>query len=220
MSKKTEAIVSSAGFFLSLVTSLVDKVKELGGSIEDIHRLVTPEGAGTLSEIARIIIEAGGKTKESFLRLISGEETITIDATDGTEVLADADDVFAYVDSDFKNWGANETGGATKEALVEVHEMTKDATFSQMFTSLSRSDDVTKLCLTQGQIKSFVKNNRKWIRTDGYGTFFLFQSKGEIFVARVYCSSDGALYVNAGRFEYSDVWGADYCHRIVVPQLA
>lgn len=153
-----------------------------------------------------------------FLKLISSGETLILDAVDGTETLYGASDVFAYRDSNFKNYGVNEKELATGKIPVDMHEMIKDATFAQVFGSLS--SDVKKLCLTQHQIKNFVKKYRNWLRDDGYATFFLFESNNELFVAHVYFDSDGGLKVLVRRFEYSLVWRVGLCHRLVVPQLA
>ena len=155
---------------------------------------------------------------ETILRLISGGKSLALDAVDGTETLADAKDTFAWIDSDFKNWGADEKGPATKETPVDVHEMTKDAFFSQIFGSLN--SDVRQLCLTQHQIKKFVRKYRNWLRTDGYGTFFLFESRGNFFVADVRFRSVDELGVHVRQFEYSVVWRAEGRRRVVVPQLA
>lgn len=59
--RDTEAVISGAGVFLSLITLLVEKVKEIGGTVEDIYRLVTPEGAEKIKRIASIIVGAGEK---------------------------------------------------------------------------------------------------------------------------------------------------------------
>jgi hypothetical protein len=157
--------------------------------------------------------------KKQFTRLISDGEKLIIDAVDGSETLADAKEIFTGgIDSDFKNWDADEKGSAASEALAEVREMIKDATFSQMFGELNA--DVGKLCLTQHQIKSFVKKYRNWLQKDGYGTFFLFRSNGHFFVAYADLSSGGSLRVLVVRFEYDYVWLADARHRLVVPRLA
>ncbi len=156
--------------------------------------------------------------KETIVRLISGDQILTIDAVDGTEILADAKDLFSYIDSDFINYNANEKGPATPETSVGVYELTQNATFSQMFGELNK--DIKKLCLTQHQIKNFVKKYRKWLRAEGYGTFFLFESKGNFFVADARFDSRGDLSVyvdNLGDFAVGD---ADVRHRLVVPQLA
>jgi len=158
------------------------------------------------------------KVKEAFLKLISGGKSLTIDAVDGSEVLADAKDMFpAGIDSDFKNWEADEPSQPTAETPVDVHEMKKDATFSQMFGELNF--DVRRLCLTQHQIKNFVKKHRNWLRTEGYATFFLFESKSNFFVARVRFHFDDGLHVYVRQFEDSRVWRAGGRRRVVVPQL-
>ena len=157
-------------------------------------------------------------SSDEFLRVISGGESLVIDSADGSELLAEADDVFTYIDSDFRNWDADEPGPATEQTAVCVYEMAKDATFAQMFGSLA--PDVAKLCLAQAQIKGFVSKHRQWLRSDGYATFFLFKSHSHFFVARVRVRSDGRLRVYVYRFEYSCVWRAGHCRRVVVPQLA
>lgn len=159
------------------------------------------------------------KTKpQSILRLISGEETLVLDPTDGKETIPEAKVVFpAYIDSDFQNWGADEASGPTSETPVAVYEMVRDAKFETMFNSLGTEKE--KLCLTQSQIIGFVKKYRNWLRTEGYATFFLFQSKGKFFVANVYFDGNGRLGVIVNRFAYDYVWGAECRHRVVFPQL-
>ena len=48
------AVVSGAGFAAALWIALEGAIREAGGSDEDIHRLVTPEGAGALRKMARV----------------------------------------------------------------------------------------------------------------------------------------------------------------------
>ena len=82
------------------------------------------------------------------------------------------------------------------------------------------SDDLNSLCLTQPQIIHFVEKHKKWLRTDGYGTFFLFKVGEELFVAYVYFDGYGRLKVFVYRFSFDYVWYAGCGHRVVVPQLA
>jgi hypothetical protein len=160
-----------------------------------------------------------GVVAKPILRLISGDYSLTIDAVDGTESLADAKDVFTgLIDPEFKNCGADEIGNPTTETPVDVHEDIKDATFSQMFGELNT--DVRKLCFTQAQIKNFVKKHRNWLRADGYATFFLFESKGNFFVASVAFDSDGELFVIRRQLDDPGIWAAGYRRRVVAPRLA
>jgi hypothetical protein len=207
----------------ALMRKIMDLPLEMLGTIYDlVEKLSGEAGQEWLTELKKFLRKENcwtGVVKETILRLISGSESLVLDAVNGTEILANAEDVFTYIDSDFKNWGADEAGQATTETPAEVYEMEeKDATFSQIFGELS--SDVKKLCFTQHQIKNFVKKYRNWLRTDGYATFFLFESKGRFFVARVAFLSDGGLRVNVDRFELGLVWLARHRLRFVVPQLA
>ncbi len=157
------------------------------------------------------------QTKQRILRpLVEG---LAIDAVDGQEILANASDLFGdNIDSDFTNYGADEPGQATKIASTNIYEMKEDATFEQMFGELS--PDTEKLCLTQAQIKQFIRQHRNWLRADGWATFFPFKSNGKFFVARVRVRSGGDLSVFVRRFEHSNVWDAEDRHRVVSLQLA
>ncbi len=153
------------------------------------------------------------------LKLISGAETLTLSPTDGNEIIAEAGDLFkGYLDSDFVNWNTNVKGNPTEAQNVQVHEMTKNGTFEQIYGGLG--NDLNALCLSQAQIIQFVKKHRKWLREDGYSTFFLFKVGDEFFVAGVRVDSDGSLYAFVRRFSYDEVWFAEFCNRFVVPQLA
>lgn len=155
--------------------------------------------------------------KALILKLLSGAETLMLDALDGKETLATAKETFpSGIDGDFKNWGTNKAGIATKEQAVDVHELVQNATFAQMFGSLGT--DLDKLCLTQSQIKNFCKKHPNWLRKDGYATFFLFKVDEQFFVAHVFVDS-GGLFVDVRRFGDGFVWHAGYSHRLVVPQL-
>lgn len=125
------------------------------------------------------------------LRPISGAEILTLEPTDGTETIAQARDLFTgrLLDPDFKDWGCDVKSEPTGKVNVIVHEMVKDETFAQIFSGLS--EDLDKSCLTQAQIVQFMKKYRRWLRTDGYATFFLFKVGSKFFVARVRLYSDG-----------------------------
>lgn len=154
-------------------------------------------------------------TVNMILRLISSEEHLTINAVDGKSTIARAKDVFkSGIDNDFKDWNTDTKSIATEKTAVNVYEMISDATFPQMFNSLS--PDLDKLCLTQSQIINFCTKHPGWLRQDGYATFFMFKVNGEYFVVFVLVLGDG-LYARVRRFEYVDIWrGSDHRH-VVVP---
>ncbi len=191
---------------------------------ENFQKVVVERG----DIIARVALQAV-KTKiaelaESVIgrfRLISGAETLTIPATVGKRTIAKAKKVFtAYLDADFKGWGLDIESNPTPETLVEVHELIRDGNFAQIYGDLDVP--LTKLVLTQDQIIAFVETHKKWLRTDGYGTFFLFKEnvKGEdkFFVAGVRVVS-GGLDVGVDEFSSDYVWYGVYSHRFVIPQL-
>jgi hypothetical protein len=159
-----------------------------------------------------------GAIVNPFLKLISGDELLILDAVDGSENIADAEDIFDYIDPNFRICFADEKGERTEETVVRVYEVTKRSKFPQIFGKLN--SNLEKFCFTQHQIKNFVKKYRKWFQKDGYAMFFLFKSHGYFFVASVRSHSDDELNVVFRRFEYDFVWGADGRRRVVIPQLA
>lgn len=64
--KNVDAMISAAGFITALITNLLAEVKSLGGSSDDVHRLVNPEGKTLIKQIAQLIVDSGKKAKQSF----------------------------------------------------------------------------------------------------------------------------------------------------------
>lgn len=152
------------------------------------------------------------ETQKPYLRHL---ETVTLAPTKGTVTLAMAADVFTgWLDGDFKNWSTDVCGEETDAAAVDVYEIARDGNFQTLFGSLG---DPRKLCLTQGQIVEFCRSHRDSLRQEGYGTFFLFEVKDDLFVADVDVDGDGLLS-NVDRFDHDYGWGADYRHRLAVKQ--
>jgi len=75
MSSKLDksAIVGGAGLVASIFTMLVKKVREAGGTDEDIHRLATPEGENLLAKIAYLIV---GNVRQTFKVLVDYSKTL------------------------------------------------------------------------------------------------------------------------------------------------
>lgn len=148
------------------------------------------------------------------LKLISHEETLLLGPTDGLETLAHAKDLFRYVDSNFERWNCCAGEPPTTETPVRVYEVVSNSTFQEMFCSLGIPLD--RLALTQAQIKQFVRRYREWLKRGGNGTFFLFNTNEEYFVAAVYLFLDGRLGARARRFTLDRVFRAKKGHRLVV----
>lgn len=219
MSKKKDVapILSAMGVLTSIVTDLVKLVTKLGGTMETIYRLATPEGAETLEAVAKVIVNGFNKSRNAFLKLISGTESLVIEALDGKAIIAEAKNVFkSYISSYFRNLILNNVGKATEEAKMAVYEMTANATFSQMFNSLA--DNLDQLVMSQSQIIRFCEKYPDWLRQDGYATFFLIKESGAYFVVYVFVVDDG-LVVHVYHLEGARVWNAGYRLRLVTPQL-
>ncbi len=202
----------------------VHAVVDSGGTDSDATKIVSdPVLANDMAllTLGRGELVLKPKPVVGYCRSLSKGKKVIIGATNGRATIAEAKDIFpGYIDGDFVNYGINIPGQPTKKTRVEVLELVKDGTFAQIYDGFGRSRE--SLCLTQSQIIRFVKDHSKWLRTDGYGTFFLFkeklQGKGEFFVADVYWYA-GRLLVYVRRLSHGTVWDAGYGHRLVVPQL-
>ena len=155
---------------------------------------------------------------ESYLKLISGAETLTIDACEDSPMTGATDVFDDWIDPDFENYECDSVGQATPVTNVQVYEMINDGDFKTIYFFNGMCDNLNTMCLTKGQIKNFVKKYRNWLRTDGYGTFFLFKANNQFFVAVARFASSG-LSVGVSHFSRDDVWDAEYRHRFVLPQL-
>lgn len=155
------------------------------------------------------------------VKLISGDEKLTLDACDGKRTIVQATDVFSYIDPDFKNWGTDVAGEAISEMSVAVYELANNANFAKMFASLN--SDANQLVLTQHQILNFIQKHGKWLLLGDGATFFLFRKNNGLFVAAVddYFGVSSHRRIHVHRFGFLHVWLSDDYnqHRLVVPQL-
>jgi hypothetical protein len=148
------------------------------------------------------------------VRLISGDEALVLDPTDGRETLAQATGFFRYIDSNFAHWNCDIAGPPTKETPVQVYEMVRDSTLQEMFCGFGVTLD--RLALTQAQIKQFAKRYPAWLKKGGNGTFFLFEAGSEFFVAALYLFADGRLGARVRRLTLQRVLRAKKLHRLVL----
>jgi hypothetical protein len=171
-----------------------------------------------LIPILKTMIKEMATNIQGCMKRILDREKIVIAKTNGKENLVHAQDVFTgWIDPDFVNYGCDVEDKPTTDTFVEVFEMVTNGDFTRIFGGFNVSLD--QLCLSQNQIKYFVKDHFDKLQTDGYGTFFLFKVGEEIFVAYVHFDDRGRLKVYVRRFSRDDVWRAGFRHRIVVPQL-
>jgi hypothetical protein len=148
------------------------------------------------------------------LKLISGDEPLVLDSDDGQETLAQATDVFRYIDFNFKLWRCDCGGTADQETAVQVYELIRDSTFQEMFGGFGVVPDC--LAFTQAQVKQFAKRYADWLKKGGNGTFFPFKVGDEFFVAAAYFFSDGRLGVRLRGLPLERVFRAQKRHRLVV----
>ena len=98
----------------ALIRKIVDLPLEMLGVICDlVEKLSGEAGQKWFAELKKFLRKENcwiDVVVETILNLISGNESLILGAVDGTETLADAKDVFAFIDPDFKNWGADEPG--------------------------------------------------------------------------------------------------------------
>jgi hypothetical protein len=197
--------------------ALASIVKKTNADSDEVQAVIGKPGV--IFKLVESLFEENKTSKEnpSITQLISSNEKLMIEALDGKTHIAGAKNVFkSYIDSDFKNFGLNQPGLATAETLVDVSEIVENATFTQIFTSITT--DLDKLVLTQNQIIRFCEKHPTWLRQDGYGTFFLIKENNEYFVVSVYVLSVG-LFVIVLRLVSFIVWFGVYRHRVVSPQL-
>jgi hypothetical protein len=155
-------------------------------------------------------------TSDILIR-ISTDTPIHIAPTIGTEILASAHDVFAYISPDFTEWGCDRVEHATPEISVDVYEQIQDAEYSQIFGSINQ--DIDRLVLTTPQIRSFIVNHAEQYLLEAEWTCFrfLFTCHHEYFVADVRVLANGTRDVRITRFLDTAHRHAKYRHRIVVP---
>jgi hypothetical protein len=154
-----------------------------------------------------------------ILSLISKDKNVFVGVTNGTEILASANDLFSYISPDFKNWGRDKVERTTSEVMVDVYEQIEDATYPKIFGSVDENLD--RLVMTTPQIKYFVANLAKNYLLNAEWTCFrfLFKVNNELFVAdaRVHYDSNRDLRVT--RFLDGSIRHAKHHHRIVIPQF-
>ncbi len=159
-------------------------------------------------------------TSKVYLRQLFIDD---LDATDGTETLWGASEVFTgFRDPDLLKWNLDLPGKATLAISTAVSEVIEDGTFGEIYGSLS--DDLNKLRLSQAQIKHFARLHYYKFDPDRWATFLLFTRQDEpvnedqsnLFVASV-CIRDLKLLVVVRKFSREHILEATGRPRIVTP---
>jgi len=226
MNGKSKSELAEKGMVLAQIgQAYVHAVVDKGGTDEDAQSIISNRRLAenlalvTLNRVSIILKQE--PVVVNYCRSISSGKKIIIGATNGRAMIAEAKDTFpGFIDPDFVNYKTNVPGQPTRKMRVEVLELVRNGTFSQIYDGFGRPRE--SLCLTQSQIIRFAKDHKPWLRKDGYATFFLFKEKvdgkDEFFVAGVdWC--EGGLEALVRRLSLDRVWSAECQRRIVVPQL-
>ena len=168
--------------------------------------------------------------ENKFFRLASNAKSLVLNATTGEKIIAEAENTFCFIDSDFQNLKTNEKELAAEETDISICEIKRDTlegkTFSQIFKLLLT--DLDKLCLTQEQIINFCQKHHQYLkRYYCCNTYFLSKSDGHLFIVHLEldCAGDfsllDGLLIHAREFESECKWGnIIYTEKyIVVPRL-
>ena len=201
-----------------LIMDLMSKIRKEVISIQELKKFLTMKSSDRKKFFG---IKSNEPVKTSHLIEIYHEEEIFIDGCGGDieSGLHCASNLFTgYLSSNLKDWNLINPQQKTEKAKVKIFEIRKDGNYMTLFKSFNI--DLEKLCMTQSQIRIFCQNQKEKLRTDGYGTFFLFKEGNVFFVAYVYFGEGGRLRLNVRKFRYDCVWCASYRHRLVVPATA
>ncbi len=147
------------------------------------------------------------------LRLISGEEELTLEPSNGTYTIYRAKSVFVRQHGIFRRF--DDRDSSTKITFVQVYDVVKGETLDQIYRDPKGLD---ALCFTQSQIINFVKKYPNWLYNGSGGTLFLIKARGAYYVVSV--------QKDIGRFSITLVDSAqvflaeDHHYRVVLPHQA
>lgn len=130
-----------------------------------------------------------------FFMPVSSQSVFGIDATDGTETIAQASAVFDRISPSFDRLGTNVKDKPTEKRDVVLHKLIKAGYFVEML--LRSENEQEKFSLTQSQIVQFVRKYPELFPVRKFQhTFFLTKTFDKFFVVNVsshYESEDGGL---------------------------
>lgn len=216
---------------LGLIGATIERVKNENSLFGSALKKLVNSTEEELDDFLKRQIEKNEvkpKTNEGILRLISGGQTLTLKALDGSRLICKAKKTFkSFLNADFVNWEINKPGIATPETTIDVHAMIANGTFLDIFRSLPGTWN--QKCLSQDQVIEFCESLHDWLRQGGNATFFLIKKdenkpidennpEDNLVVVRVRVYP-GGLYVRVYRLGHDGVWYGGDRHRVVSPQL-
>ena len=191
----------------------------------DPEEVITSLKLLTESKIYEILKKEGEEplkviSKTSYLKLISLNADINLEASDGSKFIYNPDQTLdpLLLFECFQECKLPQKGEATPKTPVSVFELTKSGTGKELFQSFNLS--FNKLVLTQNQIFDFCKDHYSLI-SDEYGSFALFLTKenGKFFIINV--SVELGVIVDGGirNFFNEDVFSHLFKPKLIVPRI-
>lgn len=152
------------------------------------------------------------KTNRQFLKTVSKNEKLIIEALDGKTHFVDAQDIvksdITYPDLE------NQSAVATEETEVEIMALVKSANFEQIFTSVT--DNLDEIVMTQSQIIRFCEKYFSVNSHEKDVAFFLIKVGYEYFVVNL-SNYEHDFYASAFEFDFFPEWEANSQVFVVIP---
>lgn len=159
----------------------------------------------------------GVKVNPEYLKCVSLNETIVLDATDGSETFTGVKDVFLSINPLFIDGDVDMPSKPTAAIKVKVYEIIKDGTFNNFFIDFQKNIEQTSF--TEDQTVSFCKkySQTKWFDTKGC-KIFLFKLSNKYCGGFAIKSSDGLDFYMQRPLLSDQLLHADNHNLIFIPQ--
>ncbi|MBI2482048.1 MAG: hypothetical protein HYV76_00550 [Candidatus Vogelbacteria bacterium] len=212
-----KALTKLAAVCQELVVLFRNTMTDLGVSPAIVEWLTTGKGR----EVVRVAFLAVGQAyQDRYLRRLPGGENLIIAETDGSRTLAEARDVFAFIDSVFSELNTGACRDTSPPIAVAVREMRPNVTYRQIIESLS-GGTLDDFVLPEDKIIQFCLDHRDWLSRDYYTVFF-FRTGNQFSAACVSLRDDGQSILG---FDGLSPFSIDVtlntegccCHRVVLP---
>jgi len=113
-----------------------------------------------------------------------------------------------------------------KRKIVAIYlcKLTKNGTFKEIFTSLSKhfSRDLDSFCLanSHSEIKKILEEKKKWLCKKNLNTFVLFRDKEKFFVLCTGINSNDTIKEFVFELKDESLWYAEYNFCMAVPEFS
>ncbi len=142
--------------------------------------------------------------KERLLELVSGPEGLVIDSLSSQENIPQSKDLYSFINQKFQEWGLDQPSPPTGRTVVDVYKLKSDATFAEVFASISGAKGGR--ALSQAQINAFSKNHQEFSDRPEDHMFFFFQANAEYWVASLCARGTNRPVISPLRLSYDRDW--------------